>query len=208
MLCFTTPVDVIRAHETLWTLGANELRIAAIVARDLAGQDKYDTGDLGFLNWDNFPPPTPPRVAVEKLTTLGAFAIPAALELVRDPQPGSRRYGIEILARLGARGQLAALQAVMADQTPIRVDHGCYAEETTVGAEARDELQMLTSYNSRPSAEPEAYLTAIALLQGKSDLVNELRQEARTFEATSWDDFWRRAKPMLAAEWDLHQRRR
>jgi broad specificity phosphatase PhoE len=34
------------------------------------------------------------------------------------------------------------------------------------------------------------------------ELVNRLRSEAGTHNAESWDDYWRRAKPLLETVWD------
>jgi hypothetical protein len=42
---------------------------------------------------------------------------------------------------------------------------------------------------------------------GSFPLTNLLRQEAGTMRATSWDDFWARAAPVLREYWDAKEKK-
>jgi hypothetical protein len=206
--------EPIRRHPKLWSLGEPELKKAADALKQLAGSEKYDSGEVGPI-----PPgvpeprPTPPRQAINDLRALRGWAVPAALELLEDKQPGSRMYGVEILRDLNAIGQYAAVQKMRKDNGSIVVSHGDYILKTTVGAQT---AQWLKLGALRPASAPdEKYAVAFeaenyadwldVFAGGKPNrfvLINRLRQEAGTHVAKSWDDYWRRAKPVLETVWD------
>lgn len=206
--------EPIRKHPKLWALGEPELKKASAALKVLAGSKEYDSGELG-LSPRNAPPPplTPPRQSIKDLLELRGWAVPAALELLGDKQPGSRMYGVELLTLLNATGQYPAVQKVLKDDGQIQVFHGDYTTKTTVGGQT---AEWLKQGRLRPASAPnedgavayeaENYLDWLDVFAGgkpnRFDLVNRLRTEAGMYKAKSWDDYWRRAKPVLAAAWD------
>ncbi|OAI54778.1 hypothetical protein AYO44_14195 [Planctomycetaceae bacterium SCGC AG-212-F19] len=214
MLRNTAGPESIRKRPKLWALGEPELSKAAGVLNKLAGSHTYDSGELGLMPPGTAPPPlTPPRQAFNDLLGLRGFAVPAALELVADKQPGSRMYGLEILRGLNAIGQYSAVQKSLKDDAPIAVFHGDYTSKTTVGAQTAQWLKLgalrPASAPDEPYAvayEAENYADWLDVFAGAEEnrfvLVNRLRLEAGTLRAKSWDDYWQRATPVLTAVWD------
>jgi hypothetical protein len=206
--------EAIRKHPRLWALGEAELKKAAEALKKLAGSEKYDSGELGPIPPGVPEPPlTPPRQAIKDLLGSRGFAVPAALELLADGQPGSRMYGVEILSRLNATGQYPAVKGVLKDDGRIEVSHGDYTTKTTVGAETaawlkRGMLRPASAPGEKNAVayEAENYLDWLDVFAGGEPnrfvLLNRLRQEAGTIEAKSWDEYWRRARPVLEAAWD------
>ena len=206
--------EPIRKHPKLWALGEPEWKKASEALKKLAGSKEYDSGELGLMPPNAPPPPlTPPRQAIEDLRELRGFAVPAAVELLADKQPGSRMYGVELLTRLNATGQYPAVQKMVKDDGPVAVFHGDYTRNTTVGAKT---AEWLKQGNLRPASAPdeentvayeaENYLDWLDEFAGGKPnqfvLVNRLRQEGGTIKSKSWDDYWQRAKPVLQSVWD------
>lgn len=214
MLRNTTGPEPIRKHPKLWALGEPELKKASEALKKLAGSEKYDSGEVGLMPPGVPKPPlTAPRQAINDLAGLRGFAVPAALELLADKQPGSRMYGVEILRRLNAIGQYPVVQKVLKDDGPIAVFHGDYTINTTVGKQT---AEWIKGGSLRPASAPEEkyavcyeaenYADWLDVFAGGAEnryvLVNRLRTEAGTHKAESWDDYWRRAKPVLETVWD------
>jgi hypothetical protein len=214
MLRNTTGPEAVRKHPKLWALGEGELKKASEALKKLAGSEKYDSGEVGLTPPGVPKPPlTPPRQAIKDLLALRGFAVPAALELLEDKQPGSRMYGVELLTWLNAIGHYPAVKKMTKDDGRIEVSYGDASGKTTVGAHT---AQWLKQGLLRPASAPdeknavayeaENYLDWLDVFAGGKPnqfvLLNRLRQEAGTLEAKSWDDYWRRAKPVLEAAWD------
>jgi hypothetical protein len=206
--------DAVRNHPKLWAVCEPELKKAAGPLKVLAGSKEHDSGELGLTPpGARVPPLTPPRQAVADLLALRGFAVPAALELLADKEPGSRTYGVEILRGLNAVGQYPAVEKLLTDSGPITVSHGDYSDKTTVG---RQTAAWLKGGALRPASDPkdkravcfeaENYADWLDVFAGgkpnRFELVNRLRQEAKTIDAASWDDYWRRARPVLEKAWD------
>jgi hypothetical protein len=134
--------EPVRKRPTLWALGAAELKTADAARKVLAGSREYDSGELGPMP-PEVPRPklTPARQAVRDLVELRGWAVPAALELLADAQPGSRMYGVELLTLLNAIGQYPAVKGVVKDDGPIEVSHGDSTAKTTVGAQTAEWLK-------------------------------------------------------------------
>jgi hypothetical protein len=213
MLRKTVGPNEIRKYKTLWHLVEPELRKASVALQSIANQKDYDSGDVGLILEGTTVKISPPRSAVEQLVEMRGFAVPLALELLMDKQPGSRMYGVEILGRLDAVGQLSALQSMLKDDGHITVSHGCYWDETTVGAEtprwlAAGHLRRATypedkdtvkykQYSHTFEAESYLFWLSDSVGVGSYDLINRLRRDAGTMHATSWEDYWSRARPVL-----------
>lgn len=206
--------EPVRKHPKLWALGEPELKTANAARKVLAGSKEYDSGELGPMP-PEIPRPklTPPRQAVRDLLALRGWAVPAALELLADEQPGSRMYGVEVLTLLNAIGQYPAVKAVVKDDGRIDVSRGDATGKTTVGAQT---AEWLKQGRLRPASAPdeehavayeaENYADWLDVFAGgkpnRFDLVNRLRMGAGTIKAKSWDEYWRLAKPELEAAWD------
>jgi hypothetical protein len=64
----------------------------------------------------------------------------------------------------------------------------------------------------RRCLQAESYLTVLehhrrGEYDGTFPLANLLRQKAGTLRATSWDDFWSRAAPVLRGYWDAKEKK-
>lgn len=204
--------EQLRPHRRLWRLTEEELRRASGPLQVLVRQPTYDTGDVGLVPEGTVIEWSAPRRAVDDLLGLHGFAVPAALQLLTDKEPGSRMYGVEILGRLDAFGHLDALRRMLGDSGASEVFRGCYFDTTTVGKEAErwlaaGELRRRHRGDVLPqyavALEAESYVALLAEFRGedRSSIVNRLRREGRTLEASSWDDYWARAKPVLAIAW-------
>ena len=102
---------------------------------------------------------------------------------------------------------------MLKDDGHIFVSRGCSWDETTVGAEtprwlAAGDLRRVTYPDDQDTVkfkqyahafQAESYLFWLSDLAGVGsyDLINRLRRDAGTLQATSWDDYWSRAKPVL-----------
>ena len=231
MLRNAVPPEQIRDYPELWSLGEPELEAARAALEELKGREAYDTGEAGLPMPGDFecttlqngyrrcvragpePESSPPRQAIEELLGLRGWAVPAAVELLTDEAPGSRRYGVEILLGLNAIGQYPLVQRLTSDDEPLTVLGGDWVERTTVGEAT---TMRLRSGALRPASAPDGELAVVLEAENyldwldyfargedvRSRLLNRLRQEAGTLEAASWDDYWRRAQPVLEAVWD------
>jgi len=224
MLLKTVSPDEMQKYRNIWRLLKRDLRRASLPYQTLAGRKDYDSGATGLplpesprfnSSKEEGPgtfPLSEPRKAVKQLLALRGFAVPVALDLLKDKQPGSRMYGVEILGSLDAVGQLPVLRRLLNDDGHIVVSHGCTWEQTTVGANSRYWLGMggpsATDLEASPPSlkqyfayafEAEGYLSWLLDSVGIApyDVINRLDREAKTRQAVSWDDYWSRAQPVL-----------
>jgi hypothetical protein len=143
---------------------------------------------------------------------------------VRKLRPGERRnqaevakdgvgvaqrlYGAEVLYRLRAWGQERSLEGLRGDGGRVSVFHGDYFDRTTVGRVVSawmKGISMGTPKSPTKGAaclEAERYLRYVLPELDRSKgmkLMNRLRGEAKTWEATSFADYWRRARALIEA---------
>lgn len=185
-------------------------------ARHLAGADRYDSGEHGLRPPGPPPPLSPEREALYAMVGLHGWAVPAAVELCADDMPSSRLYGAEVLRYVQAWGQTTVWQSLLQDDGAVTIFRGCYDEHTTVAGAVGDCLRVNSSYRdfSDPNAPRHTACVAegYALWLGQFDkggpaspidttLTGMLRQYADTMAATSWDDYWNRAEPVLRDTW-------
>ena len=215
MLLNTVSWSDLGAAPNLKALSRERFDSARRLARTLAGAERYETGEFGMTP---VRPPTPAaRVTFLEIISHGGWAVPAALELCADESPSSRLYGAMILVRLEAWGQLDTLHHMLDDDGAVSLDRGCFIESTTVGGALAMRLKNISTYLSlcdpdhpyRITFEAEAYLRRLDFYEhGPTPpgdpyaATNESRKQGGTMEATSWDDFWRRSRPVLAELWD------
>ncbi|HKR62929.1 MAG TPA: hypothetical protein VJZ00_04290 [Thermoanaerobaculia bacterium] len=213
MLKKTVTPGEVRKYERLWQLLEPDLRKATDASLPLVHQKHYDSGAVGLTSPGTIHPKSKPRQAVESVLALGGFAVPVAVDLLSDEQPGSRMYGVEILGRLDAVSQLSELRHMMKDDGAISVSRGCYWDDTTVGAEVPywlaagalrraaypDDEHTVALKKYAVAFEAESFIFSLpdSAGLGPYDLVNQLRRDAGTMDAVSWDDYWSRAKPVL-----------
>lgn len=214
MLLKSITPEQLFASPVVAELCAKEIKQARVIAQPLANATGYDSGEHGLMAPGTKPPPLSlPRQAVQQLVAQGGFAVPAALDLCADASPHSRMYGVELLFALEASGQLAILKKMTLDEGKLSIFHGDYSANTTVGKEAAMRLHNASTINPdipgiswKPATEAEGYVVALERLRTgakpvQTDLVNRLRQEAKTYDAVSWDDYWQRALPILKKAW-------
>jgi hypothetical protein len=207
MLLESLDPALLDAHEKLRAIARPEIEKARTAAACLVEAESYDSGELGPLPpTAPPPPPTAARKALADVLDGGAFAVPVALELCAAKTAASRFYGIDLLRQLGAHGQARALETLAADKRPVSVSHGDYSVNEPVGTYATSVLVAMRAHHKGAAAYDEgiAYLRA---LEGRSSvgirdgtkLMLLVRDKGRAGDSRSWDDFWKRARPVLAA---------
>jgi hypothetical protein len=176
-------------------------------AKVLANADAYDSGEgAGLFPMDTEPPLSKARQAIDDMISLGAWSIPAALELVADKKPPSRLYGAEVLKGVCAWGQSPTWDRLLKDTGSTYISHVDYGGNSIIGHTvtellASSQYEWLTNpkTNNYAAGVAETYLMGLEPMpfQQKLNLVNRLRQEAGTWEARSWEEYWIKARPVL-----------
>lgn len=215
MLLKSIPPTALEKYPRLTALGNNQIKQARKVAMPFYGAKSYDTGERGLAPpGAPVPPPSAARQAVEKLAGYQGWAVPVAIELCEGKTAASRLYGAEILRRVEAIAQIERLKKLGMDPAPISLFFGDYTDRTTVGKTVSQALKsssvfrrfVLKDIKYPIGFEVEEYLRSLILIVEKPlkpsyQLINELRQKGRTYQAISWDDFWKRAIPVLKEKW-------
>jgi hypothetical protein len=205
-------LDALRPHSRLFDLVKEHVEEGYKSAEILTGSKKYDSGAVGLL-----PPGSPPpemsdsRKAFRELVRLRGFAVPAVQRLASDPSPASKKYAADVLIQLVATSQKDLLLKLGHDGGEISTSHGDYVERTTVGDSVLRTLKNEAPFRywfpaeSRvgPISEPEEYVSELCdelnpdSYTGLFPVTNALRQEAKTVDAKSWDEYWERARSVI-----------
>lgn len=201
----------LRKHKALFKLCEPAFARARKSASVLLNAKAYDSGERGLAPpGARRPPLSKPMQALNAAAGMHGFAVPVALELCESKSPASRLYGARLLVRLAAAGQLPTLERLSKDPARINIFRGDVTERTTIGKEVSSWIKTNSVFRNERKPDPkygvcfeaENYVTWLVRVHSKhpsgADLVNQLRQQAKTIQATSWDDYWRRAKPLLA----------
>jgi len=195
-------LDSFLSHEglaDLRELAADKLAEAREHAALLEGKDAFSTGEA-----PNLPPgmkwTPPPRVlAQRKLVALGGLALPALRELCASEHPGTRLYGASLILRLDARALRADLERLLEDSTAVGVSGSDWVSTESIASYLQRRLKSLPGWSKEetPATEGERLLQRLEWPLDVYRLINGLRQRAKTAEATSLDDFFTRAEPVL-----------
>ena len=191
----------LQAHPNLQALAAGKWKIAEGPFEILSVSKSYDSGDYGPLYEGELP--VGERKTLSKLLEMRGYAVKPLLALIDTRSAAAMAYGVEGLTHLLAMSQLPRLIALQSDRTSIEVFRGDYTDRTTIGAIVSARLNSLSYFISRlkpkrkASDEAEEYISELCPEGG---YINSLRKQllrGMTREPGSWDEYWRRAGPIL-----------
>ena len=215
MLLKTVSLEEFYQYKTIVVLSAPETNRAKALTEILKNAKEYDSGAVA--KGLSVPPPSDVRKAMSQVVRFGGFAVPAAVELTNGDKPASRLYGAELIRMVQATGQVNIFEKLRKDSTRIDVDHGDYISHTTVGEVILGWIEDIYPIDKRHLPDPTYAVCLEAAqyvhwLEGKggdphhrritSQLVNRLYEETQTCNATSWEDYWNRARPILREYYD------
>ncbi len=206
MLLTSIVPDELAHHPTLRALAATELAAADRHAAALCASREYER-EIGALSDST-------KAHHDALVALGGWAAPAAVQLTRCDSPTGRVFGARVLVELRAGAQAAALQALTRDSSIVIASEEEPQGRVTVGELARSYVAGFPFSNHLPgvgpprtvSSEAEEFLNAVVRADGVGEpewrIDNRLRDEAHTATARTWDEYWSRARAVLAPTWD------
>jgi hypothetical protein len=217
MLVRSVDLQEMKKYPKLLSMAETQFKIADNAANLLERTKDFDGGEQDIRS-SNFPKvQTPLRKAVDELTNLGGYAVPALDRLAHANSPSARLYAAEILIRQGAEGQIATLLELAGQELPVTKLGGDVLRKTTLAKSVMNDLRTTHPFVRRfiadpiqtPAFEAEEYVRWLDRFQrpeldnfkASSELRNRLRQEADTLNANSWPDYWKRAKPVLDEVW-------
>jgi hypothetical protein len=195
----TLSASDLQAHPNLQALAQGKWKITEAAYEILSMSKYYDSGDYGPL--EEYGEPLGERKTLSELLEMRGYAVKPLLAMIDTRSAAAMAYGVEGLTHLRAMSQLPRLIALQSDPTRIEVFRGDYTDRTTIGKIVSDDLRGLSYFVSRlnpkrdaPAFEAEEYISELC---AELYMVNALRKRGRTLQASSWDDYWRRAGPIL-----------
>jgi hypothetical protein len=212
MLVVSTPWEEVQKFPGLMAVCKVEFDKGREAAKFFVGAKRYDSGEKGPGAGGPPPPPSPAQVAGTELGKSHGYAIPAVVELAKDPSPPARMYAMQFLLALGATGQRPSLDALQKDTAQVSVFHGDYTTSNAIGTTLTKALRSRhpfvgTTPENAAAYEAEQYLPYLDWLSRGAkaavdyELINRLRQEAKAYDSPSWEEYWKRARPILKEVW-------
>ena len=166
-------------------------------ASQLEGASSFWTGGRG-LTAPGASKPSKTELALNRLKDLGGFAMLAIQELAASRTPETRLYAGALIVRLRAPAGAETLKRLAQDPAKVRIFGGDWTSQTTVGKYAANALRLPPVGGGNPVAiEAERYLGRLDWPTRVVLILNGLRKRAETGKATSWADYWKRARPHL-----------
>lgn len=145
---------------------------------------------------------------MKQLREMGGFAAPAVIKLCHSKNPAARIYGIRLVARLTMSSQVPLIRSLSNDMATATVSHGDsfgpeqvkHVLEESMNSRLRFEPpEGMRLPGFRACYEPESYVDHLLpeTVWGYAAVTNRLRVEAKSSDATTWDDYWARARPLF-----------
>ena len=209
MLIVSTPWEEVQKCPALLAACKEEFDKGRVGAKIFVGIQTYNDREHEARDPRLPPlPPTPTRVAQHILMDRHGYAIPAVMELSKDSSPAARMYAMETLLWLNAVAQKPTLDRLLEDIASVPLPNN--GSLGRIGALLADRTKTSSIFShaafEHASDEAEQYLLEIDwLARGEKaeglNMLNRLRQEAKTLESPTWDDYWKRAAPILREAW-------
>lgn len=191
LLLTIQPTDI-DAYPNLSRLAQTHYKQAEPFVEILKNASGHDFNDTELT-----PPGAPPQLSKERkafyaLLDMRGFAVKPALQLIDMPSPFAKGYGLEILRTIQAMSQL-----------PILLKLSSPKSLNTAGNFA---VKLDPTYPNKeyaPAFEAEQYISELCEgmdfkhYTGLFPVGNELRQQGKTLESKSWDEYWNKAGPVI-----------
>lgn len=206
-LLLSVPWREMHLHPALRSLIKDHLSRGAKVVASLPLRSLDEQGGMMEFtrSTEKEPEPRPPT-ARELVAPLGGFAVPELLDRLHDSRPEERAATCRLLKGLLAVAQIEALQSLYDDPHEFSWWHDDHETRHRVGDIAREtaaEMEADRTDRSRFELPLRALATSWTLGPDDAGLLNGLREAGHTQDATSWDNWWNRARPAWRAWWEL-----
>lgn len=196
-LLYTLPVDELQRYSKLDLLAKPQIK------RARESLEAAPPPQLGY----SFPGPSldlvepDDRSVADRHTIMerfGGFVVPYLLEQTRSKNTQTKAIALRDLRRaVAARSLVAHLRH---DHSKVKEFHGDVWSSTTISSYANNVGK--NNWNEKLTFEVEDYVRVLQALTEPYDslLINCLRSE-KTLTATTWDEWWARARPLWNEWW-------
>ncbi len=206
MLTTLSSADVGR-YPALYAVISVDVARGFVIAESLAASPVFDVGQpttAQLMSHDAAPTEVQRRIA--SANSLGGFAVPAALDLLRDRHAVARAYGVLLLADLAAVVANDSLAPLESDLAPLVVGYSDTTRDATVASTATRTLPRMRELEQVPRGFELPVTLALKLngsRDGSPDLLGGIRRTSSAASATTWDEWWTAARPAWRMWWSL-----
>jgi len=173
-------------------------RLTAICAKKFHRADKLGRRLSGL----SYKAVTSERVVLTsfELAELGGLGVPAFVKLTEDDSPQSRFYGGTGLRVVDATSQLPILLRLTKDEGIVYQLHGDYESHLPIGQRILPTYEDMLAAKEDVVREGQGYLRQLWWYHEGTP--QQVPRVDRKDGISTWDDFWREAKPLMEAAWD------